>query len=181
MKNISEDEQCLHFFFDGYSIDEKELANVGKVKLFMDNINKCIFNGNGKLVLIPYFDGKVKEDGGVSGIILGENSHFTCHTFCYKNTVFIDYFGDKSKHNDVKDLIFKYLFSISPVNPSDKVTGLGILYGKCTAQDQLKTAYDKQLDENPINPFVELLPLIEGVNNDAQQNKLDTLFKKLLG
>lgn len=105
MKKISDYDQLSHFFFDGYSIEEKELANVLKIQLFIDNINKCIFSGNGKIILIPYFNGMVKDDGGVSGIILGKNSHFTCHTFCYKNTVFIDYFGDKSKHCDVQDMI----------------------------------------------------------------------------
>lgn len=164
MKKISEDEQCLHFFFDGYSIDEKELANVGKVKLFMDNINKCIFNGNGKLVLIPYFDGKVKEDGGVSGIILGENSHFTCHTFCYKNTVFIDYFGDKSKHNDVKDLILDFFTTddFDLCNDNDYIKGN---FGKhIIVRPQSVISYDEakkivstiltEIDMTPINELI---------------------------
>lgn len=102
LKNI---EQLDHFFFDGYSIAEKELANINKVHFFMQNINKYIFQNKGKIVLIPYFNGKVKLDGGVSGIIIGENFHFTCHTFCYKNTMFIDYFGDKTKQENVQNLI----------------------------------------------------------------------------
>lgn len=97
--------QLDHFFFDGYSLEEKELANVGKVHLFLENINKYIFKGKGKIVLIPYFNGKIKLDGGVSGVVIGENFHFTCHTFCYKNTMFIDYFGDKKKNDDVQGLI----------------------------------------------------------------------------
>ena len=76
-----------HLFFDGYSIEQRELEIVGKVNLFLENINKFFFNSKGKIVLIPYFDGKVKLDGGVSGIVLGDNRHFTVHTFCYKNTV----------------------------------------------------------------------------------------------
>ena len=94
-----------HFFFDGYSLPESKLADVGRVHFFVNNINKYIFDNKGKVVLIPYFNGKIKEDGGVSAVLLGENFHFTCHTFCYKNTMFIDYFGDKSKHGAVQDLI----------------------------------------------------------------------------
>lgn len=93
-----------HFYFDGYSLDEKTLSSVKNMNLFLENINKLFFKNNGKIVLIPYFEGKIKEDGGISGVVLGENSHFTCHTFCYKNTVFIDYFGDQSVHRSVKNL-----------------------------------------------------------------------------
>lgn len=94
-----------HFFLDGYSISTDTLANVERMHIFINNINKTLFKSNGKVVLIPYFKGKIKEDSGVSGIVLGDNSHFTCHTFCYKNTYFLDYFGNEENHEIAKKMV----------------------------------------------------------------------------
>ena len=94
-----------HFFLDGYDIDTCILANEEWMDNLLRKVNKLYFDGKGKVVLIPYFNGKIKEDGGVSGIVLGNNSHFTCHTFCYKNTIFVDYFGDINNFNNIKEKV----------------------------------------------------------------------------
>lgn len=80
----------------------------------------------------------------------------------------------------VRDLAFKYLFSISPVSSAETVTGLCIIYGKCTENELLQSAYDNQLPDHPIKPLAEILPLIEGVDSEEQYNKLDMLLKTLL-
>lgn len=97
-----------HLFYDGYELNEHDLENPLFIEKFMKKVNKELFNNKGKIIIIPYFNGKVKEDGGVSGIILGDNFHFTCHGFCYKNTVFIDYYGDDSKKDELYSMIFNY-------------------------------------------------------------------------
>ena len=94
-----------HLFYDGYDLDNELLRNPDFVKELLEKINERVFDNQGKIKLIPYFTGKIKRDGGVSGIILGDNFHFTCHTFAFKNTVFVDYFGDDSKKDIVEDLI----------------------------------------------------------------------------
>ena len=104
-----------HFFFDGYELSKEVLAKIDNVKELMDNINNLCFDNNGKIVLIPYFNGKIKEDGGVSGIIISSNQHFTCHTFCYKHAMFVDYYGDKQLFSDVRDNILK----VFPTNDYD--------------------------------------------------------------
>ena len=81
----------------------------------------------------------------------------------------------------VKDLAFKYLFSISPIEETDDIIGMCIIYGKCTDAEQLQSVYDNQLSNNIITPIAEILPLIEGVGTSEQYSKLDQLFKKLLG
>ena len=88
-----------HFFLDCYEVNEELLASVDNMKYLLTQVNKKYFNGAGNIILIPYFCGKVKADGGISGIILGNNCHFTCHTFCYKNAMFVDYF-DMNKNFD---------------------------------------------------------------------------------
>ena len=78
----------------------------------------------------------------------------------------------------VRDLAFKYLFSISPVQPADTVVGLCIIYGKCKSSDQIQSAYDKQLQNQKITPITELLPLMESIANDNHYNNLDVLMRK---
>ena len=96
-----------HFFFDGYGLDENTLSNIKNMENITSKINNLFFNNKGKIILIPYFDGKIKKDGGVSGIVIGPNSHFTCHTFCYKSAMFVDYFGDENNHETIKEEILK--------------------------------------------------------------------------
>ena len=97
-----------HLFLDCYSLSTELLSNVENMQTLLNEINKLLFQDKGKITLIPYFKGKIKQDGGVSGIILGNNSHFTCHTFCYKNTMFVDYFGTIDNHEHTKKLVLKY-------------------------------------------------------------------------
>lgn len=79
----------------------------------------------------------------------------------------------------VKDLAFKYLFSISPIDNKDIISGMCIMYGKCSEEDKMQSAYDKKLPNNDIVPIAELIPLIESISNDEQYNKLDLLFNNL--
>lgn len=79
----------------------------------------------------------------------------------------------------IKELAFKYLFSISPLEETDCVVGMCIIYGKCTETEQMQSAYDNQLSHHII-PIAEMLPLIEGVGTSEQYTKLDQLLKKIL-
>jgi len=176
MNKINNIEQLEHFFFDGYSIDEKELANVGKVHFFIQNINKYIFKNKGKIVLIPYFNGKIKSDGGVSGIVIGENFHFTCHTFCYKNTMFIDYFGDKTKQRDVHDLILDSF-------PTDD-------YDLCKNNQNIKGNFGKHIIIRPASAIsfeeakkltsvilkeIDMTPINNLITHQTSENQFDIL------
>jgi hypothetical protein len=80
----------------------------------------------------------------------------------------------------VKDLVFKYLFPISPIEENELVCGLCIMYGKCKSKERLQTAYDKQILGTEIYPFIEIFPLIEGIDSAGQYEKMDRLLKKLL-
>lgn len=81
----------------------------------------------------------------------------------------------------IKNLAFKYLFSISPIEETDHIIGMCIIYGKCTDTEQLQSVYDNQLSYGDIAPIAEILPLIEGIGVSEQYSKLDQLFKKLFG
>jgi S-adenosylmethionine/arginine decarboxylase-like enzyme len=96
-----------HLFYDGYDLDNNILKDIEYIEEFLKEINSKVFNNIGKINLIPYFDGKVEKDGGISGVIIGKEFHFTCHTFSFKNTVFIDYYGIGFK-DEIFNLITKY-------------------------------------------------------------------------
>lgn len=110
----------------------------------------------------PDFLLKVEEGGRVGYIILDAK-------FSDANTV---------RRHQVKNLAFKYLFSLSPVTADENLLGLVVLYGKCGIEDQMQSAYDKQIAGSEIVPFTEMLPLMEGVNAMEQYEKLDRLMKK---
>lgn len=78
----------------------------------------------------------------------------------------------------ISNLVYKYLFSISPVNRNDMVSGLCIIYGQCVETDILQTVYDKQLTNDRIMPFAEMLPLIEDIQNDKHFERIKQLLSK---
>ena len=84
------------------------------------------------------------------------------------------------RRKQMKNLAFKYLFSISPILSTDSVLGLGIIYGKCEDGERLQSAYNKELAPNSIVPVADILPLIEGIDNDHHYTKLDRFFKNLI-
>lgn len=152
-----------HLFFDGYSIEQKELENPKKINLFLENINDDFFKGKGEIVLIPYFNGKIKSDGGVSGIILGDNKHFTVHTFCYKNTVFIDYFG--SENGDEKEEMQKRILKQFRTND----------YDLCDNNDKVIGKFGKHIIIKPDNmiSFNEATGLVEQVLKDIEMTPIN--------
>lgn len=79
----------------------------------------------------------------------------------------------------LKDLAFKYLFSISPIRNEDTLCGMCIIYGKPNEEEQMQSAYDNQLANHSITPFAEIFPLMEGISSDSQYHKFDLLFQKM--
>lgn len=82
------------------------------------------------------------------------------------------------KKYQVKNLVFKYLFSISPLNCEDNILGLCLIYGKFEENEELKSVYDKKVVDRMITPVVDLMPLMEDIDNDKHYKKLDMLFEK---
>ena len=83
--------KAISYMYDGQKLSNLYMDNVTKFKEFMNLINEKHIKGS--LTIIPYFEGKVKEDSGITGCIVGNGKHFTCHTFCYKGNVYIDCFN----------------------------------------------------------------------------------------
>ena len=98
-----------HFFFDGYEIQIDKLNNVELIAELLDDINTTFLNSNGQCVIIPYFGNKDLLDDGISGIVLGNDFHFTCHTYSNRNTIFVDlYHGITTDNNSIISILKKH-------------------------------------------------------------------------
>lgn len=71
----------MDIFFDGYNIKISKLDDDSKILELLDLLNSNVFENKGKVTIVPYFNSKVKKMGGISATILGDDFHFTCHTF----------------------------------------------------------------------------------------------------
>ena len=165
-----------HFFLDGYELNEDVLASVDNMKYLLTKVNEKYFNGDGKIVSIPYFDGKVKTDGGVSGIILGNNCHFTCHTFCYKSAMFVDYFGIQKNFDTLKNKVLE----VYKTKDYDLCLGNGNIdgnFGKHLIFDNIGAlSFDiaKKLIETILND-IEMTPINSVIINYRDDEHYDLL------
>lgn len=129
---------------------------------------------------IPVFTGE-NDDDRVGGnyyspdyLIKAEDG--SCTRYLILDAKFSDFMCLRRYH--IKDLAFKYLFSISAIEPTESVAGLCLIYGKCNSSEQMESVYDKRLPNQQIMPIAQTLPLIEGVANDGHYSNLDSLMRK---
>lgn len=87
---------------------------------------------------------------------------------------------DTVKNYYFRNLSFKYMFSFSPLSKNAELSGLCAVYAKCSSGDSIKNMYDKQVNELPIKPHAEVLPLLEKIDDDLQYDKLDRIFNKYI-
>ena len=153
--------QPVIFDTDQRSVNGIGLYRNNSISVYAGNEDDCRQGGH---YYVPDFLIKIEENGDSQYMIV--------------DAKFSDYSSVRRYY--VKDLVFKYLFSISPIEENELVCGLCIMYGKCKSKERLQTAYDKQILDTEIYPFIEIFPLIEGIDSAGQYEKMDRLLKKLL-
>ena len=152
--------QPVIFDTDQRSVNGIGLYRNNSISVYAGNEDDCRQGGH---YYVPDFLIKIEENGDSRYMIV--------------DAKFSDYSSVRRYY--VKDLVFKYLFSISPIEENELVCGLCIMYGKCKSKERLQTAYDKQILGTEIYPFIEIFPLIEGIDSAGQYEKMDRLLKKL--
>lgn len=153
--------QPVIFDTDQRSVNGIGLYRNNSISVYAGNEDDCRQGGH---YYVPDFLIKIEENGDSQYMIV--------------DAKFSDYSSVRRYY--AKDLVFKYLFSISPIEENELVCGLCIMYGKCKSKERLQTAYDKQILGTEIYPFIEIFPLIEGIDSAGQYEKMDRLLKKLL-
>lgn len=73
----------------------------------------------------------------------------------------------------VENFVLKYIFSISVLNPADKISGYRLIYAKCAAADAPVSVYNPPAGRK-IVPSFELVPFME--NTRAQRSHLHKIF-----
>lgn len=166
----------MNIFFDGYKIKENKLDNEDIVLDFLSILNSNIFDNKGKITIVPYFNGKVKQMGGISTTILGDNFHFTCHTFCYLGTVFIDYYGNDINEENFIKMILSY-FPTSDYDLCKNNNGIKGNFGKqiiINCEERINFENGKVLI-NKILESIEMTPIYDLLINYKKEEDFDLL------
>lgn len=155
-----------HFFFDGYEIPIDKLNDTEIISKLLLDINTVFLNNEGEAVIIPCFGNKDLLDDGISGIILGDGFHFTCHTFSNKNTIFVDLFSTKKIDNESIIKILNKYFEVKKYDlcTNNKTTGkFGkhiILKTDIIEYKNALNLIDKIIDDINMHPIHEKIFLI---------------------
>lgn len=166
----------MNIFFDGYNIKADKLDNESKILEFLNTLNSKVFDNKGKVTIVPYFNGKVKKMGGISATILGDNFHFTCHTFCFLSTVFIDYYGNDINKQEIIKMILEY-FDTSDYDLCKNNHSIEGKFGKqiiITCKESLKLGDGKKLINN-ILKTIEMTPIYDLLTNYKNEENFDLL------
>ncbi len=93
-----------------------------------------------------------------------------------------------SKRNSTKEfylrkLLFKYIISISELNPEDSLLGLIIVNGKADwTEDTIEDIYDWTPSHREIRPFAKILTLTETQDENLQlhENLMNQLLQRFI-
>ena len=80
-----------HFLFDAYECYRSRLDDVAVVHEFLEEVPlKMGLRTVMPPFVLPYYNGIVPEDCGISAFVFLEGGHFTIHTFSYRGVFFSD-------------------------------------------------------------------------------------------
>ena len=85
-----------------------------------------------------------------------------------------------TKENYLSKLLYRYIISISAIDPEDSLLGLVIVNGKSDGTgDVVEDIYDRAPDHRKIHPFAKILTLTETQEENLQlhENLIDQLLK----
>lgn len=129
----------------------------GKLDLYRNNSYSLKREGSGGRYYTPDYMIKVQQTGTTS-------YHIIDAKYSTLSSV---------QQNDIAELFFKYLSSISVTDQNESVAGMSILYGKCREFDAAESAYDYAPD-NSIRPYAMIIPCNES-GAHKETSILDTL------
>ena len=87
------------------------------------------------------------------------------------------------KEYQLRELLYKYLISISTIDPNDKVEGLVVINGKSREMtDSCEAVYNRTVDRREVSPFAQLVTLTENQEDNLALHKslLDEVLYKII-
>lgn len=157
-------------------------SNANRFYVNTNHNNKFIFQNN-KALLTLYFQPVIyNNDKATNGIRIFRNTSTNCKsnansrgsTYTPDYLLKIEYVDhteylimdakfstpDNIRQHSLQNLVYKYLFSISPLDKKDSIKGLYIICGKSSVNDKLNTVHDYASDINKkIEPFAEIVTM----------------------
>lgn len=99
-----------HLFWDGYNVSQTRAEDVSVMLDLLTDVNEIVFGDAGETMIIPVFTTEKPINDGVSGLILAEGGHFTCHTFSRRGVAFIDLYAAWCYDEDlIEGLVYQHL------------------------------------------------------------------------
>jgi S-adenosylmethionine/arginine decarboxylase-like enzyme len=150
-----------HFLFDAYESYRSRLDDIALVHEFLEEIPlKMGLKTVMPPFVLPYYNGIVPEDCGISAFVFLEGGHFTIHTFSYRGVFFSDLLYPQAFDTD------KLRSYIDEAFPADKVFHNFVERKKGFTLD--RPAIDEEKDFGP--------HLMIDLENYQGPHSLDSLF-----
>ncbi|MBP1766502.1 MAG: hypothetical protein H6P98_617, partial [Candidatus Aminicenantes bacterium] len=81
-----------HFLYDAYNGYRSRLDDIMLVHEFLEEVPlKLGVKAVMPPFVLPYYNGVVPEDCGISAFVFLAGGHFTLHTFSYRGAFFVDF------------------------------------------------------------------------------------------
>jgi len=85
--------KMFHFLYDAYNGYRSRLDDILLVHEFLEEVPlKLGLKTVMPPFVLPYYNGVVPEDCGISAFVFLAGGHFTLHTFSYRGAFFVDFF-----------------------------------------------------------------------------------------
>ncbi len=105
-----------HFVMDAFSSYRSRLDDIQLVHEILEEIPlKMGIKTVMPPFVMPYYNGEVAEDCGISGFVFLAGGHFTIHTFSYRESYFVDLVYPEAFNSDALQSLIKNAF------PAEKV------------------------------------------------------------
>jgi S-adenosylmethionine/arginine decarboxylase-like enzyme len=112
--------------------------------------------------ILPYYNGVIPEDCGISAFVFFAGGHFTLHTFSFRETYFVDVLSPQPIDEEKLKRLIEEAF------PAEKITSYCLQRERSESYPQ-KIEINKELDFGP-HLFLDM-------KNYAGPKSLDDLFK----
>lgn len=149
--------QCVTIYYQPVVYD-KPVKSASAPNLYRNN---SVVGEGGGSYYVPDFVVKI-ENPDADDYVFGSSS-------TVKYLIIDAKFSDARTVREIHlpEIILKYVFSISRINPADEIAGYCIVYGKCADSDKPASVYDRQHHKNKIAPSFELVPLMENIASQS--------------
>ena len=156
----------FHFLFDAYNGYRSRLDDLMLVHEFLEEIPlKLAVKAVMPPFVLPYYNGVIPEDCGISAFVFLGGGHFTLHTFSYRGAFFIDFLYPQEFAKE------KLRSLIDEAFPSEK-----------KFQNYVNRTRGERLSRPPVNTREDFGPhLLFDIEDYAGPDTLDGIFAYLDG